>query len=882
MQNLTTGDPAFYKGRQWGLRIGATIELNHLVSQLRETAMTTSSNGSAQTASKKTDPLVAGSTSFLALTFGVVLPVVALLIEAIFHLCGGVFFDPLPTPAHYVFVGAVPVINCIIYFALWQKQIMRPVALSIAGGLAMGISLVYALAFAPLMPMAFPAVLMAGLGMLPLAPLFACLSAYGLLVALRMKTQNVKTLAPLKYTLIGMTCGVALMMSAELPGVFTRIAMTQAVSADPAISRGGIRMLRTFGSEGWLLAECYDHLPTMSDILMGALHAYDWNTKSKARRIYYRVFGESFNSVPRPQKFGFGWNFNRADTWDDELGGDEVGGKAANLSLAESSLSGVVEPQGAIGYLEWTFNFKNDSSDTQEARTQIALPPGAVVSRLTLWINGKPQEAVFGSREVTKSAYKSVVHKRRDPVLVTMLGPDRVLLQCFPVPPNGGTMRTRIGITVPLTLDDKSHARLVLPRLLENNFVVAGKHNLFIQSPTACTATLDGLKIDKSAGKNYQVHGFVDARHYQQGGSAIVAERTPEVVLAQSTYALKDQPAFTYEETLSGVHKTRPQHVIFVVDGGRSMTGYMNEIAQALKELPRGMSAEVRVASDEISALTQNSVEGGEPNMNFAARELPLVPCRGGPDNFKELLTAFTADKKGVAVVWIHGPQPVFADEPWKLASDLNAILLRRRNKDLTVYDVEAESGANCMIELMWGRLKVESVPRRGSLKTDLLALVSKWTGDTPEWQFVRTRKAGSAVQIDALTKAVCETPSQSWLDHVDVQAPADLKQGKAITTPYLAKLWAADETQRLIEAHQSGDAANLAIRFRVVTPVSGAVVLETREQYKAAGLDPDNPDNNAMVPTAPEPEEWLLIFLSAGAILWTVRRQRAMKAATR
>ncbi|MFN8654923.1 MAG: VIT domain-containing protein [Candidatus Obscuribacterales bacterium] len=77
-------------------------------------------------------------------------------------------------------------------------------------------------------------------------------------------------------------------------------------------------------------------------------------------------------------------------------------------------MNAVVEPQGAVGYEEWTFNFKNDSDTQQEARTQIALPPGAVVSRLTLWINDKPHEAVFGSREKTKSAYKSVVYRQRD------------------------------------------------------------------------------------------------------------------------------------------------------------------------------------------------------------------------------------------------------------------------------------------------------------------------------------------------------------------------------------------------------------------------------------------------------------------------------------
>ncbi|MFN8654924.1 MAG: hypothetical protein U0105_01185 [Candidatus Obscuribacterales bacterium] len=91
-------------------------------------------------------------------------------------------------------------------------------------------------------------------------------------------------------------------------------------------------------------------------------------------------------------------------------------------------------------------------------------------------------------------------------------------------------MRTRIGITAPLSLDDAGHARLPLPRLVENNFSVACKHNVFFQSPTACKATIEGLKLDHPAGKFYQLHGEVDSRKYEQSGAAVIAERSPDVV----------------------------------------------------------------------------------------------------------------------------------------------------------------------------------------------------------------------------------------------------------------------------------------------------------------------------------------------------------------
>jgi hypothetical protein len=56
------------------------------------------------------------------------------------------------------------------------------------------------------------------------------------------------------------------------------------------------------------------------------------------------------------------------------------------------------------------------------------------------------------------------------------------------------------------------------------------------------------------------------------------------------------------------------------------------------------------------------------------------------------------------------------------------------------------------------------------------------------------------------------------------------------------------------------GQALKLAGAYQLVTPVSGAVVLETQQQFDEAGLKPVSPDS---VPTVPEPETWMLIIVS-------------------
>jgi len=61
-----------------------------------------------------------------------------------------------------------------------------------------------------------------------------------------------------------------------------------------------------------------------------------------------------------------------------------------------------------------------------------------------------------------------------------------------------------------------------------------------------------------------------------------------------------------------------------------------------------------------------------------------------------------------------------------------------------------------------------------------------------------------------------------------------------------------------------------MATAYQLVTPVSGAVVLETKEQYEAAGLEPVKPGS---VPTIPEPETWAMIIV---ALLILVLRRRS------
>ncbi len=394
------------------------------------------------------------------LLFGVVLPTIALAFEYCTGMCAALFFDPLPSLWHVMLVAMVPLTNFLLCGVVRNQRIALLGSLS---GFAFGVALAYALLFLPLTPFAIPGLIFYGIGLLPLAPLLA------LIATLQLRRQLRRACDPaiqLPALLPGAGLAWFVLFVLALPSIVAEIGLRQASSADAASRITGVRWLRTLGSEDTLLRACYGRPKRVENL-------YSFGEPvgpEAARTIYYLVTGRAFNTVPPPKLYaGVGrWRALEEEfTWDNDQAGNAVAGRVKGLSLVSSRQDGFIDPDAALGYLEWTLEFKNASPLPREARAQIALPPGAVVSRLTLWIDGEEREAAFAGRSQVKTAYQEVVQQRRDPVLVTTCGPDRVLLQCYPVPANGGVMKCRVGLTAPLVLTKAEEAWLRWPSFLE-------------------------------------------------------------------------------------------------------------------------------------------------------------------------------------------------------------------------------------------------------------------------------------------------------------------------------------------------------------------------------------------------------------------------------
>ncbi|MGC6427491.1 MAG: hypothetical protein ACON5H_10925, partial [Akkermansiaceae bacterium] len=462
----------------------------------------------------------------------------------------------------------------------------------------------------------------------------------------------------------------------------------------------------------------------------------------------------------------------------------------------------------------------NTLSD-QEARMQVLLPKNAVVSRLTLWVNGEPQEAAFSSKEKVTEAYRSIaVVERRDPVLVRWVGTDRVMVQCFPVLTTEN-MKIRIGVTAPL--DDEG--RLFVPRLIEKNFDVPENLQTTVWLQGDTEMSLPGLTAKGELGKWRETHGGILARDLMARHSQINCKlpQPQKVVWTRDQFA-SEAERYLVRKRLENEVEPRSQKIVFVVDGSSYFSKWTKAADEAIGCLQnRGHEVVVILANSE------KVIETGKPLADYAhlGGQNCIPALRLGLSKAQEM--------KADHLIWMHGSQPIsFGDEEGFLQ------LLERGFFEVAFSTVDLEGKPNRLVETVSKRVEMAGSAR----PTDQEDLMS------------------------ALHRLLLETDSNFQWERQAVEPT----EGKEVWD-HLARHRVWEQVQEMSRTgKRKGELTKLAAEYQLVTQVSGAVVLETAEQYKRFGLEQVEVETTPEIPGVPEPSTALFSLLSV-VMVW--RRKR-------
>ncbi len=779
--------------------------------------------------------------------FGVLLPATVIILEAAFRLCAEAFFDPMPTWAHTVLIGSVPAANALaLCHSRNRNDAPAPWLVALLAS-SIAISAFYALLFLPLAPIAVVAILYFGLGLLPFGPATSCLSAIALLG--RFKAHDAATTLR-RPILIGALTGTAALIALDIPGVATRLGLIWAASDDTATRDRGLATLRTFGSQQDLLRFTYDTggksggplslvFGLTTPLIFDGGGASPLPTPNKVREIFYRTYGLPFNAFAPPHT-GRSWARFNDIAFDADHGGQQTGGRIKDLSLISSRMDGSIAAASATGYLEWIFEFRNVSALDREARLSLMLPQDAVVSRATLWVNGEEREAAYAGRAEARKAYEQVaVQQRRDPLLVTTKGAGRVLAQAFPVP-RDGTLKMKIGMTIPLLAERDGRVSFALPAIADRNFTISASttHAIWIESNSPLASTSSAFKSAPLPTGSHRLEGtLTDSDLARQRPEVSLERHTPPPLIA----AHIDGAPEIEQRVAQSPASPNSDPLILVIDGSIRMRPHAAAMSDALSAIAPGRRVGLLIAAEPPISIAP--APWSETHAARIRSSLAAFNFTGGQDNTPALAEALKAasTERNARLLWIHAPQPLRFDTT---ASRLEQTASRIDTMP-AIDHYAVEPGPNELWPDAPWAWRARLLPSHGDIATDLPRIL--------------TSHPRSIIREAASTEAITHAPRGS--DHI-------------------VRLWAHDEILSLMskDAEKNrNEATRLAAGLRLVTPVSGAVVLETAAQYQTANL---NPVDKGTVPTVPEPHEWALIILAMTLLGYLVHRQRSLAGA--
>lgn len=449
--------------------------------------------------------------------------------------------------------------------------------------------------------------------------------------------------------------GIASSFIIDSPIEITRLCSRRIAESSSESSRAAVRLLQLFGDQKTLLtASSESYVPRLD---MGALILHDDGKIEFSQKAYYRLTGRRVLDDHPPLDLEVDQPLralNRHfDKTDDLIAEQEINGRLQGLSLVSSHLTQECSKNIPLCFSNWELEFQNSNSEAREARAIIKLPSHSVVSSAKIWMNGEPVQIKIEKKSLATQAYKNTVLTKRDPLLITTAGPDKIFLQCYPV--TSSPMKVQLSVVSPVLR--KLDSRVPIPQVVDGNFSLP------------------------DSSKFWQDSKFNRAIAIQK------SDREPSV-----------------------------KHMYIVLDGSVHMKQCLADLKKALWAAPVGRQTSVILASDQVSDLSPLRGAPSSAHFYEMVKGLTEAHFQGGPDNLPFLLRTWKLAKAepDAALVWVHGPQPYLYGTA--KGADVAASFGRENPNQTRFIDCEVLPGPNkisqALEEAYWtsGRLKIESL----------------------------------------------------------------------------------------------------------------------------------------------------------------------------
>jgi hypothetical protein len=669
--------------------------------------------------------------------------------------------------------------------------------------------------------------------------------------------------------MLPLTSCLAAVLSCVLIAVFPTVLTKQAfevAESDESMPQA-LLLLRAFGDNDTMLRKCYSqHLELpwyfqearmmFSDVAWGNDHKRD-----VARELYYRVKGKPFNSVKRPLGVGDYDDdyYSYLDWQDHDFAGTTVGGIVRGLRLSRSHMDGWVGPDEGVAHINWLMHFAHDDGCLAELRAQLLLPPKAVVSNCSLWVNGQRRDAIIGTRASTRHAYQTSAQAGEKPFMVATAGSGRVLMQSS-TGWWGRDVDLMLEITAPLSVLSDRKAAMHLPMFAERNFDITSPHQINLASSDAVEA-FPPLKV--SPGSSFSgISGALTETQLQSPAATLQFARSADkTAFAVPPSDLCDQPLV---ERITSETLAPNTPLIVVIDGSNSMQSAIGDVIAALNAAD-SKDATIIWAADRPVVLASH-VATSSSAWHAVLAKLQDCSFLGGQNNAEALAQAVAElpVQQSANVLWVHGPQPVKFT-----AGNLAPIL--RHHDGVRLWEYQPVAGPNEVIKALDLSDALRQVPYLFGAAADLRMIVEQLCGRAQLWSIQRTAQ-----------------------DNADPSLPA-AKHNREIAQLYFEQV-VADKLANLAERPHWGAYAQAA---HIVTPLTSALVLERDDLYARYGVKqyakpaPQAPPaakangaftaldqaTGGLIPTKPEPPLSLLLAVATlilGGVLWIQRRRRA------